>query len=179
MLGDSLLVAPILNPGSKARAVYLPESKWLNLWNGKIYKKGWNFVEADLKTIPVFLKENSAIITTNVKESAEEPWDKITIETFLTKNVNVKIYDDDGITFNYKKGEFFEIELNIKKEKNKLKINTNILNDKFEPSFNKIEVKILNKINIERAFLNNKEYDFSKHEGFIFLEFDLKELMGK
>jgi alpha-glucosidase len=27
MLGDSLLVAPILNPGSKARAVYLPESK--------------------------------------------------------------------------------------------------------------------------------------------------------
>ncbi len=180
MLGDSLLVAPILNPGSKARAVCLPENKWLNLWNGKIYKKGWNFVEADLKTIPVFLKENSAIITTNVKESAEEPWDKITIETFLTKNVNVKIYDDDdGITFNYKKGEFFEIELNIKKEKNKLKINTNILNDKFEPSFNKIEVKILNKINIERAFLNNKEYDFSKHEGFIFLEFDLKELMGK
>jgi len=177
MLGDSLLIAPILSPGSKARAVYLPKVKWLNIWNKKIYKKGWNLVEANIKTIPVFLKENSAIITTEVKDNAEENWDELIIEAFLTKRIKVRIYDDDGKTFNYKKGEFFEIELNILKDKNKLKIYTKILNNNFIPSFNKIKINILNKINIENVLLNNKKYDFKIIKDFISFDLYIKDLL--
>jgi len=177
MLGDSLLIAPILSPGSKARAVYLPKVKWLNIWNKKIYKKGWNLVEANIKTIPVFLKENSAIITTEVKDNAEENWDELIIEAFLTKRIKVRIYDDDGKTFNYKKGEFFEIELNILKDKNKLKIYTKILNNNFIPSFNKIKINILNKINIENVLFNNKRYIFKIIKDFISFDLYIKDLL--
>lgn len=64
MLGDALMVAPILSDGSVRRTVYLPEGNWTNLLTGEVIEvsaKGLMLtVDANLGQIPVFLNNHSA-----------------------------------------------------------------------------------------------------------------------
>ncbi|NHM33618.1 TIM-barrel domain-containing protein [Neobacillus terrae] len=67
--GDFLLVAPIIQEGSERRSVYLPENKWVNLFSKQVFD-GARFIEVDapLMEIPVFLRNNSCLITNVNKE---------------------------------------------------------------------------------------------------------------
>ena len=56
MVGETLLVAPILRPGEHARDVYLPAGTWRNFWSGETTSGGRVIprVPAPLERIPVF-----------------------------------------------------------------------------------------------------------------------------
>lgn len=61
MLGDEILVAPIMNYKDRSRKVYLPKGHtWENIFNGVSYKGGETYeIECPLEEIPIFLKQNS------------------------------------------------------------------------------------------------------------------------
>ncbi|HLI46180.1 MAG TPA: alpha-glucosidase MalA [Geobacterales bacterium] len=59
MVGSSLLCAPILEPNSKGREVYLPRSKWIDFWNGEI-QEGPTYIEC-VAELPIFIRYGSAI----------------------------------------------------------------------------------------------------------------------
>ena len=61
MLGDALLVAPILEQGKVERDVYLPAGSWTNLLTGEVVEGGKTVhVQANLGQIAVFLDNTSA-----------------------------------------------------------------------------------------------------------------------
>ncbi|MGB9728781.1 MAG: TIM-barrel domain-containing protein [Thermoprotei archaeon] len=174
MLGEALLIAPILAPGIKARAVYLPEVKWYDYWDGEILNHGWNLVKASLEIIPIFIRENTAILTTDPKENAYEPWDPIKIETFITKKVKTRVYDDDGETLKYQKGEYFEAEVEIIRDNNEIIVDTEILNKNYKPSFKNIELHILNGSGIENILINGIKHSFKIKEKTAIAKFTLE-----
>ncbi len=59
LLGRDLLVAPVLREGKSKRTVYLPNDKWINVWDEKEYGEGEHEICAPLGTIPVFYKKGS------------------------------------------------------------------------------------------------------------------------
>jgi alpha-D-xyloside xylohydrolase len=62
LLGDDLLVAPVLQPGQTERRVYLPTGQWRDYWTGNIHTgPGWTTVPAPLHHIPLFVREGSAL----------------------------------------------------------------------------------------------------------------------
>ncbi len=65
MLGENLLIAPIVNKGEFSRHVYLPEGQWLSFdgQNDVTYEGGkWYVVPAPLGRIPVFTNNHSGIV---------------------------------------------------------------------------------------------------------------------
>ncbi len=57
LLGEDLLVAPLLKENATGRRVYIPQGTWVNLFTGEKYKGGSEYeIEAGNK-IPVFYKE--------------------------------------------------------------------------------------------------------------------------
>jgi alpha-glucosidase (family GH31 glycosyl hydrolase) len=56
MLGDLLLVAPVMNPGQRNRNIYFPEGRWRDRWNGAIFDGPcWQeHYAAPLETLPLF-----------------------------------------------------------------------------------------------------------------------------
>ncbi|HEY0604995.1 MAG TPA: hypothetical protein VGD58_18905, partial [Herpetosiphonaceae bacterium] len=56
LLGDLLLVAPILAPGRTERNIYLPAGRWRDRWNGSTFDGPlWlNDYAAPLDTLPLF-----------------------------------------------------------------------------------------------------------------------------
>ncbi len=60
LLGPDLLVAPVLDPETNKKEVYLPEGIWIELWTNKTHSgKQTIIVEAPLGKIPLFYKEGT------------------------------------------------------------------------------------------------------------------------
>jgi alpha-D-xyloside xylohydrolase len=61
LLGDALLVAPILDESDRRR-VYLPAGTWTDWWTGeRTTGPRWLDVEVDLATLPLWLREGAVI----------------------------------------------------------------------------------------------------------------------
>jgi len=56
MLGDRLLVAPVIAPGQRQRAVYLPAGRWRDYWSGDEYdgRRRLDDYPALLDVLPLF-----------------------------------------------------------------------------------------------------------------------------
>jgi len=107
LLGESLLVAPILRPGATARSVYLPRGLWFDFWSGGLYEGGQHIVvEAVAEHIPVFVRAGAVISTT-------APRQFLTNERDATVNLHVwphgrsvfTWHEDDGESLGYERGE--------------------------------------------------------------------------
>jgi alpha-glucosidase len=49
MIGDSLLVAPVVTEGATSRSVYFPEGTWYNVWEVEEPVAGRQRIEVDAK----------------------------------------------------------------------------------------------------------------------------------
>ncbi len=60
LLGEDLLVAPVIKPNTTKWKVYLPEDEWIHIWSGKKNRGGMVIVEAPLGEPPVFYRESTS-----------------------------------------------------------------------------------------------------------------------
>ena len=60
LLGDDMLVAPIVEEGAAERTLWLPEGDWIHLWSGEVCAPGDLRIEAALGKTPVFYRRDSA-----------------------------------------------------------------------------------------------------------------------
>ncbi|MCK4726988.1 MAG: hypothetical protein KAT29_14350, partial [Anaerolineales bacterium] len=62
MFGESILVAPIVQPDLPEAEVYLPEGDWYSLWDDQLYPGGSVYkLPTSLEQIPVFVRANSLL----------------------------------------------------------------------------------------------------------------------
>ena len=62
MVGDSILVAPVVNPGQVKKMVYLPEGEWYDYFtNDKYEGSQYIIVDAPIEKCPIFVKAGSII----------------------------------------------------------------------------------------------------------------------
>jgi alpha-D-xyloside xylohydrolase len=80
LFGDALLVAPILDESGRRR-VYLPAGTWTDWWTGEgTAGPRWIDVEADLETLPLWLREGAVIPLGPVMDHVDQrPLDELTL----------------------------------------------------------------------------------------------------
>lgn len=124
LLGSQVLIAPILRPGQTHRSVYLPAGIWYDFWTEEKYIGGqYYLIEADLDTLPIFVKGGTILPLGSVVKNTKE---KQEIELLIYHSEKEKmigyLYEDDGYSYNYRQNQYrlstFEIddagELSIK-----------------------------------------------------------------
>jgi alpha-glucosidase (family GH31 glycosyl hydrolase) len=117
MVGEALMVAPILSPGVTERLVYLPKGTWYDYWTTKKYEGGTMIrVEAPLDTVPMFVRGGSIIAKAPAMNFVnEKPWDPISFEIYPDDNgsAQTELYEDDGLSPDYKKGEYRRTDVSV------------------------------------------------------------------
>jgi len=119
MAGEYLLVAPLF-AGQKNRKVILPKGKWYDFYTGELAGDGQIItVEPGLDKIPVYVKDGGIIPMMPPKLQAPKSGEKVDLEIRHYGEVPGKymLYDDDGETFNYERGEYSFRTIKIEKDK--------------------------------------------------------------
>ena len=120
MAGEYLLVAPMF-AGQKSRQVVLPKGKWYDFYSGEFVGDGEVItVTPGLDQIPVYVKDGGIIPMMPALLHAPKPGQKVDLEIrhYGKKDGAYKLYDDDGETFDYEKGQFSWREIKIQRQKN-------------------------------------------------------------
>ncbi len=111
--GRDILVAPIVEKGASSRAVYLPRGAWYDFWTGERIEGGREVRRSvDLETMPLYVRAGAILPLGPVKQYAEEKVDgPIEVTVYPGADGSFLLYEDDGRSFNYRRGEWMGIRL--------------------------------------------------------------------
>jgi len=111
--GHDLLVAPVVEQGATSRRVYLPRGAWYDFWTGERLKGGREVSRnVDLETMPLYVRAGSILPLGPVKQHAAERSDKpLSLSIYAGADASFLLYEDDGTSFDYRKGEWMGIQM--------------------------------------------------------------------
>ncbi len=112
MLGDRMLIAPVVEQGAREKLVYLPKGVWYDYWTGE-KKEGESFFvrKAPLDVCPIYVKAGAVIPKYPVRmHVGEDKDDLLILEAYPGEGVYTH-YQDNGEDFRYREGEFNEYRI--------------------------------------------------------------------
>jgi alpha-glucosidase (family GH31 glycosyl hydrolase) len=118
MLGDSLLVAPV-PPGVKTRKVVLPAGRWYDFYTGKFSGENQTVeVTPPLSQIPLFVRDGGLVPLIPERQWAPGRDEVLPLEVrhYGERPGRLALYDDDGETFDYERGEYSWTILNVSRD---------------------------------------------------------------
>lgn len=123
LMGDSLMLTPIYKQNAKGRYAYLPEEmlmvkvKSLENMEFKVMSKGHHYIEASLDTLILFINKDKLLpLGSSGKNIEELDNEKMDIIAFVDKKATYTLYDDDGISNNYKSGKCNNLTIEITRD---------------------------------------------------------------
>jgi len=109
MMGELLLVAPVLTEGAKNRRVYLPKgTDWYDYWTGEYFFGGQTrIVDTPLNALPMFVRAGSILPHWDLIQHTDEvsTLKTLHLHTYLGDGQSF-LYEDDGKSTQYLDNEF-------------------------------------------------------------------------
>lgn len=126
MLGENMIVAPVLYEGERSKTVYLPKGSWFNYFTSeKLQGDKWYKLPCELDEILVFVKEGSIIPTYNKKFRNVKERPKNILFKVFGENAKGFHYNDDGHTMEYLEGKYTYMDIKVVDGKEELKLINN------------------------------------------------------
>jgi len=113
-LGRAFLVSPVTDYRARSRSVYLPRGAlWYDFWTGTVTSGGQTVTApAPYASIPVHVPAGAIVpFGPELQYTGEKPADPITLYVYAGANGAFTLYEDDGATYGYERGEFARIPL--------------------------------------------------------------------
>jgi alpha-glucosidase len=128
LLGESLLVAAVVEPGQRARSVYLPAgSGWYDFWTGDYYQGTRDVVLPAPWDRPPLLAREGSVIPLNL---AEQHFSRRTDQRgfcIFPKHADgifaYECFEDDGESEAYRQGKYFTWRVEILTSSSRLLVN--------------------------------------------------------
>jgi len=165
IFGDKILVCPINEPNAKGRRMYVPRGKWFDYWTDTIIiggKEMW--VDADIDTMPIFIKEGAIIPKYPIQQYVgEKEFDELTLDVYYKEGKESStLYDDANDGYEYTNGNYSLRTFNLLGRKNQLIIQQHKIG-KFITSYKTFKLKIHGlPFKIAKIQLDNEEILFEK-----------------
>jgi alpha-D-xyloside xylohydrolase len=107
MFGPAFLIAPVTEQGATSRAVYLPAGAgWYNYWTNQRLHGGQTIqVDAPIDTLPIFVRAGSILPLGDAIESTSQVQKIVKLRVYPGADAEFALYQDDGTTYAYEKGD--------------------------------------------------------------------------
>lgn len=114
LLGDKLMAAPVISPGTTARAVYLPKGIWYDYYTGRRYTGGkYILAEAPIDHLPLFAKAGAVIPVSVGKPQSTDDITQVALEVFPGTG-SFTHYTDDGETMDYLSSAIHALKVTVR-----------------------------------------------------------------
>ena len=111
--GDDLLVAPVTRDGARHWPVYLPKGRWYDFWTHEAHEGPVSIsVDAPLERLPLFVRQGALLPLGPVLQyEGERKLNDIEILVYPAERSSFTLYEDDGVTRGYERGNFALTEM--------------------------------------------------------------------
>lgn len=117
MLGDSLLVANVVEKGAKTRTVYLPKGeKFYDFYTRESYEGGQTLeLEVDLGSIPLFIRSGGILpmAINRIDNLMKQQVTGIRLLCAPDKDGVFDLYEDDGASMDYTRGKYLKTKIAV------------------------------------------------------------------
>jgi alpha-glucosidase (family GH31 glycosyl hydrolase) len=159
--GRDLLVSPVVERGATARRLYLPKGTWYDFWTNERLEGGRDIErQVDLETMPLHVRAGAVLPTGPVKEWVEQPAaDPLTLTVYPGANGAFSLYEDDGRSFDHRRGEFMRIEAAWRDADRRLTLRLGRGSRMLPPVRRPIDVRIAGRGEARRVVFDGKQVD--------------------
>ncbi|MGQ0732385.1 MAG: glycoside hydrolase family 31 protein, partial [Acidobacteriota bacterium] len=111
--GRDLLVSPVVEKGASTRRLYLPRGVWFDFWTEARVDGGRDIDRlVDLETMPLHVRAGTILPMEPVRQYVDEPVDGLlTLVVYPGADGAFTLYEDDGRTFEYRRGEWMKMAM--------------------------------------------------------------------
>ena len=109
LLGDCMMIAPVLHQDALKRNVYFPNGIWYDLWTELSFAGGNEYdVPVSLDHLPIFIRENAIIpMGPSLHHIPDDHrFNHLEFHFWPGFNQEMDFYEDDGLTREYQNGAF-------------------------------------------------------------------------
>jgi alpha-glucosidase/alpha-D-xyloside xylohydrolase len=144
--GRDMLVAPVVEKGASERKLYLPRGAWYDFWAREKLEGGREISRpVDLATTPLYVRAGAVIPMGPVRQYTEEKVDgPLTLWVYPGSDGAFTLYEDDGKTFNYRRGDVMRLQSTWSDRDRTLKIQLAKGSRMLPPMTRNIEVRVAN-----------------------------------
>jgi alpha-glucosidase (family GH31 glycosyl hydrolase) len=108
MIGDRLLLAPVLSAGARERAVVLPEGAWHDFWSSQSWAGGATVtVPAALDRVPLLVRGGAILpmLPITVRTLETPGFEDLELHLWPPFGGALSVREDDGLTRAYQRGD--------------------------------------------------------------------------
>lgn len=124
LLGEELMIAPVVRSNTRGRYVYLPEDMALVSFQEEevkltLTKAGVTYLPYELDDLKFFLRRNRLMPYIPSARSVKDlSMKEITLLGYVETEATYTLYDDDGESYGYEEGRLFQMEFHVRREEN-------------------------------------------------------------
>src|SRR5690606_1479050 len=132
MWGEDMLVAPVYTKGAVQRSIYLPKGTWYDFWTNEAHNGGDRIIrQVDLATLPLYIRAGAILPFDPIRQFTSQAVDEpLTIKVYGGADGKYILYEDDGISMDYLKGNMDRTEFHWDDNEKTLVISPFSLNSK-------------------------------------------------
>lgn len=108
LFGPAIMACPVFEYKATSRSVYFPEGTWYDFYTGEKIEGGRRItVDAPYERMPLYVRAGSIIpMGPDMEWTDEKPLEEITLMVYPGADSDFTLYEDDGLTYGYERGEY-------------------------------------------------------------------------
>ncbi len=171
LFGRDLFVAPVVTEMVDAEEVNLPPGEWYDYWTAQKHaSKDKITLWPALDEVPLYVRAGAIIpMQPVVQNTGEKPNGALELRVYAGEDCEGSLYEDDGHTFAYQKGEFLRVNYSCQASAASITVTSSTVNRAFQPWWNTTEVTIFGaaaepkEVRVRDHVIHDWRYDGRSH----------------
>ena len=149
LFGRDLFVAPVTTEMVDAQDITLPPGDWYDFWSGAKHEHSEKIqLHPRLQEMPLYVRAGSIVpMQPVVQDTGETPDGPLELRVYPGDDCSGSLYEDDGHTFAYQKGEILRIHYSCTSSPSSLTMTSSIEKHGYKPWWNSTALTIYGAVN--------------------------------
>ena len=176
LFGGDLFLAPVVRETLDAHGVALPPGEWFDYWTAEKHTAKESIVlHPGLDEVPLYVRAGAIVpMQPVIQNTGEKPNGPLELHVYLPSAIPApncvgSLYQDDGHTFGYQKGEFLRVSYACETSAGFATVTSTVEQTGYRPWWNSIEVSVFGvavspkEVRYGDRVLQDWRYDAQKH----------------
>ncbi|MHB8500059.1 MAG: glycoside hydrolase family 31 protein [Candidatus Acidiferrales bacterium] len=171
LFGRDLFVAPVITEKLDAEDIHLPPGDWYDFWTAEKHSSSEHIsLHPALSETPLYVRAGAILpMQPVVQDTNEKPDGPLQLRVYPGNDCHGALYQDDGLTFAYQKGDFLRVNFTCQVSPGSLAVTSSIANNSYKPWWNSTQLKIYDasskpkEVRIEEQLIHDWRYDSHAH----------------